>query len=101
VSATQAFLWGFGGSCAIELVTAFQLYHAPKIVFPPRYRRKMFWVIRFAIAVLAGILAVAYDIDQPLLAINVGAATPLIIQTLGATPPRVEASPTQNSIPQN
>ena len=35
------------------------------------------------LAIIAGGLAVAYEITTPLLAINVGAATPLILQALG------------------
>jgi len=31
---------------------------------------------------IAGGLSVAYNIDNPILAINIGASTPLIVQTL-------------------
>jgi hypothetical protein len=33
------------------------------------------------LTILAGGLALAYKIDQPLLALNIGAATPVLIQT--------------------
>jgi hypothetical protein len=79
------FLCGFLGSCSVEVVN---LYHAysegrGKYVLPARYRRTGFWIVRFLLALIAGGLAVAYDIDKPLLAVNIGAATPLIIQALG------------------
>ncbi len=79
------FLCGFVGSCAVEVVT---LYHAvsadatDSFVLPSRYKSPVFWVIRLALALVAGGLAVAYEIDKPLLAINIGAATPLILQSL-------------------
>jgi hypothetical protein len=37
---------------------------------------------RVFLSLLAGGLAVAYDIDRPLLALNIGASTPLIFQAL-------------------
>jgi hypothetical protein len=66
----------------------YQIYQVSNVsnskmrVLPERYRRPGFWVVRFILALLAGGLAVAHAIDKPLLAINIGAATPLIIQAL-------------------
>jgi hypothetical protein len=51
---------------------------SPKL--PPRYKNPAFWLVRMLLAVVGGGLALAYDITKPLLAANIGAATPLIIK---------------------
>ncbi len=79
---TDRFIWGFCGSLAVEIVTLYNVYHKSRIAFPERYKRKGFWVIRLFLSAIAGGLAIAYEIDKPLLALNIGAATPLIIQAL-------------------
>lgn len=76
------FLWGCGGSVAVEVINLHAVYQQPTVEIPERYRRLGFYVVRFLLTLLAGCLAVAYDIDKPLLALNVGAATPLIIRAL-------------------
>lgn len=76
----EVFLCGFAGSLAVDVVAAAQMYNAHTIVVPERYKRKAFYLVRFLLAVVAGGLAVAYEIDKALLAANIGAATPLIIQ---------------------
>jgi len=93
----QMFLYGFLGSLAIEVVTLWQIFQAPTIVVPERFKRKIFYVIRFILAVIGGGLAVIYDIDKPLLAVNIGVATPLILQGLatGFRPPDVISQQTQ------
>ena len=76
----EIFLCGFAGSAAVDIVAAAQVYNAHTIVVPERYKRVAFYVVRLLLAVVAGGLAVAYEIDKALLAANIGAATPLIIQ---------------------
>src|SRR2546421_6014124 len=86
ISIYWIFLCGFLGSCAVEVVNLYHTYNVDTesdYVLPKRYRRVGFWVIRLLLALIAGGLAVAYKINKPLLAINIGAATPLIIQALG------------------
>jgi hypothetical protein len=75
------FLWGFGGSIAVEIVSMLQAYEADHRALPPRYREFGYWVCRILVAAIGGGLAIAHGISgNPLLAINIGAATPLIIQ---------------------
>ena len=81
------FWWGFGGSAAIEIVTAARYYYPPHSRLPSRYNSFTFYIVRLLLAVVAGGLAVAYQIDKPLLALHVGAATPLIMQALAQTTP--------------
>jgi len=75
----ETLLWGFLGSAAVELITLFGYYTSRRDRLPSRYRKVGFWITRFVLAVLAGALAVAYEIDQRILAFNIGAATPLIV----------------------
>jgi hypothetical protein len=81
-SVWQTFLWGFAGSLAVEVVALYRQYNLD-IRIPTRYSRPFYWIIRVLLAVVGGGLAVAYGIGgNPLLAANVGAATPLIVQAL-------------------
>lgn len=77
----QQFLWGFVGSLAVEIVKIHFVLGASRRL-PLRYSKPMFWIARLLLAVTAGGLAVAYDIKTPVLALHVGAATPLIVQAL-------------------
>ena|ERR1017187_4525166 len=76
------FTCGFLGSLGVELVSLLQVFHTEPITMPERYRRPLFWLLRFILALAGGGLAVAYEIEKPLLAINIGASAPLILQAL-------------------
>ena len=73
---------GMGGSVAIELVTLLEEYQKEPLKLPERYRRLGYYVVRTLVAFAAGGLALAYEIDKPLLALNVGASAPLLVQAL-------------------
>jgi hypothetical protein len=76
------FLWGFAGSLAVEVV-ALNGY-ADRSRLPKRYKTVSFWIARVLLAVVAGGLAVAYGIQTPILAANVGISAPLIIGAIAA-----------------
>ncbi len=82
MSPMETFLWGCSGSVAVELVAILGFYSAHSARLPARYHRVGFWITRALLACLAGMLAVGYKIDQRILAINIGAATPLILASL-------------------
>ena len=84
------FFWGAGGSVAVEIVSINQYYNKGISRLPKRYKNPVFWLVRLALAAVAGGLALAYEIEKPLLAANIGAATPLIIQALAEG---IQASP--------
>jgi len=77
------FLWGVGGSIAVEVVTMWGYYEHDRAL-PERYKQFGFWVVRALLAIMGGGLALAYEIQKPLLAANIGAATPLIIRAFAA-----------------
>ena len=82
MSPFEVFWWGFAGSVAVEVITLLGHYQSHPLRIPDRYRRAGFWITRLFLAGLSGALAVGYDIDQRVLAFNIGAATPLIIASL-------------------
>ncbi len=69
-----------GGSLAVEIVNLYQLYQIEPFILPPRYRSGLFWLVRIVLSLIGGGLALAYKIDQPLLAANIGASAPLIVR---------------------
>ena len=75
------FLSGMGGSAAIEILTIHQIYLSGT-AFPKRYKRFGFWITRALLAAAGGGLAFAYGISEVILAVNIGAATPLILSRL-------------------
>ncbi len=78
---------GAGGSLTVEVLNAYQAVNANDGDLPRRYKRIPFYLVRVLLAVVAGGLALAYHIQQEVLALNVGAATPLIIRAFAQTPP--------------
>lgn len=88
------FLYGFGGSAAVEVVMLHTIMQGGGKL-PDRYRQPAFWVVRTLLAVIGGGLALAYGIDKPLLAANIGAATPLIVKAFsdGVQPPLSPPAP--------
>lgn len=82
------FLWAAGGSLSLEIITLYNEIRAEKATGLPRYyRNPVFWMVRLLVRVIAGILAIAEKATNPLRAINIGAAAPAILQSLG-NPPR-------------
>lgn len=102
----QQFLWGFFGSLAVEIVQIHFLLGGSRKL-PVRYTRPSYWIARLLLALTAGSLAVAYDIKTPVLALHVGAATPLIVQALaqhlgnllGAQGEELEKDPGKGRLP--
>ena len=81
LTVAQQFFWGFGGSLAIELLTVFKYYNSGKSL-PRRYREFGYYLVRVLIAAVGGGLVIAYHIDKAILAINIGASTPLLLSSL-------------------
>jgi hypothetical protein len=103
ISTLAIFLWGAGGSVAVEIVTLWGYYEQGAGQLPARYRQVGFWIVRLLLAIMAGGLALAYEIQKPLLAVNVGASTPLLIRALAqGLRPKTDlksAAPAESSTP--
>ena len=80
------FLCGAGGSAAIEILTIYQIYKSGSR-FPKRYKSIGFWCVRALLPAAAGGLAIAYEVDKLILAVNIGVATPLILSRMAETAP--------------
>jgi hypothetical protein len=78
-----------GGSLAVELVALNEVYQAQRYQLHWRYRKVGFYIGRLLMACVAGWLAIVYEIDKPLLAVQVGASAPLLLRALarGMLPP--------------
>ena len=81
----QMALYGLGGSAAVEVLRLVVAYERGSI--PARYKKVGFWVVRTVLGLFAGLLVVAYEIQSPILAMHIGAATPAIIQNFASKPP--------------
>lgn len=92
MSLLETFIWGFAGSIAVEIVNIYQVFQDENPKMPSRYKNYVFWFVRLILAIIAGGLAMAYKIDNAILAANIGASTPLILHALakGIQPPNYQ-----------
>jgi heme A synthase len=81
----RAFLFGFLGSAAVEVVYLVKLFRAGRKT-PAYITHYRFWAVRVLLALMGGALAVAYGVQLDILAIHVGASTPVIIEQFTRTP---------------
>lgn len=86
------FLVAVAGSLSAECVNILNHYRAQRAA-PPWVRMPVFWVCRLFVAAMGGVLSLAHGVDSALLAIHIGAATPLIIQSFASAAP-TPAAPT-------
>lgn len=83
------FLWGCGGSLAVVIVELNQAVKHGRKRLPTYCFNWRFYVIRLLLAGVGGMLAIAYHIQDPILALNIGATTPLMIQALTRCKPQI------------
>lgn len=62
---------------------------------PQKYKTPVFWSLRLLLALVGGGLAVAYEVQQPLLAFHIGAASQALIREFaqGFLPPPLDNKP--------
>ena len=94
----MAFWWGAGGSLAIEVLSLYNEIRAANATgVPAYYKNPLFWFVRILVTGIAGALAIAEEATKPLLAINIGASAPAILQLL--TKPATTLVPTVLAVP--
>jgi len=87
LSPGMAFLWGAGGSLALEILSLYGEIRAANVAgLPTYYKNPLFWFVRLFVTAIAGALAVAEEASKPLLAVNIGASAPAILQLLTRPP---------------
>lgn len=79
MSLTVMFLLGFCGSIAADVVTAVYSLRAPPHRLPRLYSRWAFYITHLLLAIVAGVLAAAYQPEKPDTAFGIGAAAPFIV----------------------
>lgn len=96
VSGVWVFLAGCGGGVLAEFISLWNLRKEDPVGWPKYYRRLRYWVISLGMILVGGGLTVVYGVDDMplLLALNVGASAPLLIQRLlDVAPPPPKAVP--------
>lgn len=79
MSPLHQFVWGLTGSVAI-LVVAVNRSLSRRARLPLHYRLPSYWANRGALMLVAGLVAVAFDVSTPLQAMWVGATAPLVVE---------------------
>lgn len=96
-TAWGTFPWALAGGLAAEALRWWRLVRNQRagatINLPAYVRNPYYWALTAVIVLAGGILAVAYAASGqqlgPILAFNIGASAPLVIQGLAANAPRV------------
>ena len=70
---------GVIGSVAVEIVAV--LIHHEAGGLPEKYRKLSFYIARGALALVGGFLVVAYTIEHPVAALQIGASASAILLT--------------------
>ena len=84
---TLIFLWAAGGSLAVEVMSLYNEMKAERPTgLPTYYKNLTFWLVRLIVASIAGGLAVAEAANSALIAINIGASAPALLQLLSRAP---------------
>jgi hypothetical protein len=96
VNELTQFACGLLGSVSVELLYVLKVYQSGRS-YPSRYRKSGFWVVRTALALIAGILSCLYDPPSLILALHIGASTPLLIAAFAQSPPVVVELPSSDS----
>jgi len=98
----ELFVWGTVGGVAAEAVNFFAVRHLRPSEFPHWVRAPSYYAIAVAMAIIGGVLVLAHYRSgtslTPILAIHIGAATPLILRKLRDAAPEIPESVNQTRI---
>src|SRR5258708_17477510 len=96
INGVWVFVAGCGGGLLAEFAGIWALRKEDPASWPAYLRRVRYWIISVVMIVIGGLLSVMYGVhDMPvILALNIGASAPLIVQRLlTGAPSAVEAVP--------
>ena len=98
----ELFGWGVLGGFGAEAAMLFEIRHRLPSEFPHWMKSVAYWVIALVMVLLGGGMAVAHSRSgnsfNALLAIQIGASTPLILRQLTQTVPAAVIPPAANKI---
>ena len=87
------FLLGVAGGFVAEFLGLFKLRHAAPEQWPKYLKTPIYWMISIVMMLVGGGLVILYIVSDasvtPVLALNIGASAPLILQVLTAQAPDV------------
>ena len=82
----EILLWGFVGGLGSETVVIYDIFHQKPSVFPWWIKSEKYYIIAVIMILLGGLLALAYSKSgatlTPILSIQIGASTPLILRKI-------------------
>lgn len=89
---SESFLFAVFGGYAINIISLAELRNIPRSERPDTFSDWIYDIWFFVIPILGGVLAIAYQMSgsnlTPILAINVGVSTPLILKAFAAVTPQ-------------
>ncbi len=90
----QPVLLGFVGGCAVEALEWFRIRKELYKGVPDWSKNFLYWVVTLVMAGLGGLLVFIYQASgvevSPIVAFNIGASAPLILQSLIAQVPEID-----------
>ena len=75
------------GSAAVDVLDLNQIFQAERVRVPSRFKCALYWFVRLCLAAVGGGIALAYNVQTPMLALNLGATAPLVISALSKRQP--------------
>ena len=82
----RIFVCAVFGSVALEIINVLRIYEAGR-VFPARYRRYGFWIVRLLVALSGGAVALIMKANNDYIAFQVGMTAPAIVIAMSRRPP--------------
>jgi hypothetical protein len=77
------FWWGVVGGAGCMVAELYKAVNHPRpLTVRKPYNRLTYWLIRIALVTFGGALAVAYRVEDPRVAITLGAAAPMVLSQL-------------------
>ena len=86
----RTFLFGVGGSVAVEVLRLVKLFQSDQKLPNPHHSRPLL-DCAFPAGPAWRRLRVAYDVRSDILAVQIGASAPLLLEQLARTPPRAQS----------